>query len=160
MAWITIRLAEAADAARLNAALQALSADLGDTHRASDADILDAGFGAMPAFRSLIALDSGTVVGAALFSPLYSTTLGGAGAYVSDFWIEGTKRGTGLAPRLLAATRDEARTHWGARFLRLSVYADNPRAAAFYERIGFTARPGEVGMILAGPALEAIGDNT
>jgi len=69
-------------------------------------------------------------------------------------------RGLQLGPRLLAAVRDEAAARWGAGFIRLAVYADNPRAVAFYERMGFAARTGEVGMILEGAALGAIGDRT
>lgn len=154
-AGITIRLAEAADAGRLNAALRALSADLGDTHRATDADIAAAGFGSEPAFRAILALRAEQVVGVAVFSPLYSTTRGCAGAYVSDLWVARAARGDGLGPRLLAAVRDA-----GAGFIRLAVYGDNPRAVAFYERMGFAARRGEVGMILDGAALKAIGDGT
>ena len=158
--WIDIRPATAADASRLNAALRALSDDLGDTHRASDEDILAGGFGRVPAFRALIAFDGEVVVGAAVFSSIYSTTRGTAGAYVSDFWIDTSRRGTGLARHLLAAVRDEARALWGAQFLRLIVYKDNPHAAGFYERIGFVPRQGETGMILEGAAFEAIGGET
>lgn len=159
---ITIRRAEVADAARLNAALRALSAELGDHHRATDAALAAAGFGPAPAFGALLALRDeaaagAAVAGAAVFSPLYSTTRGAAGAYVSDLWVAADVRGSGLGPRLIAAVRDEARGRWGARFIRLAVYGDNVRALTFYERIGFAARAGEVAMILEGAALEAIG---
>ncbi|OYX45516.1 MAG: hypothetical protein B7Z02_00730 [Rhodobacterales bacterium 32-67-9] len=157
-AEVTIRLAEAADAARLNAALRALSDDLGDEHRATDADIAAAGFGAEPAFRALLALRGDATVGVAVFSPIYSTTRATAGAYVSDLWVAQSARGARLGPRLLASVRDAAQARWGGGFIRLSVYADNPRAVAFYERMGFSARTGEVGMILDGAALRAIGD--
>ncbi len=160
VAKVTIRLAEAADAGRLNAALRSLSDDLGDCHGASDADITRSGFGPDPAFRALLALREGTVVGVAVFSPIYSTTRACAGAYVSDLWVAQSVRGLQLGPRLLAAVRDEAAARWGAGFIRLAVYADNPRAVAFYERMGFAARTGEVGMILEGAALGAIGDRT
>lgn len=179
---ITIRLATEADVAALNAALRALSADLGDTHRATDGALASAGFGALPAFRAVLALRADTaaadrvggapvpgaavpgaavagtaVVGAAVFSPLYSTTRGFAGAYVSDLWVAGEARGSGLGPRLLARVRDEARGLWGAGFIRLAVYGDNAGALAFYERLGFAARTGEIGMILEGAALDAMG---
>lgn len=154
---ITIRPAGPDDAGRLNEALKALSADLGDVHRATDDGILAAGFGPTPAFRALVALEDEAFVAAAVFSPLYSTTLGKAGAYVSDFWVSGRIRGTGFGCRFLSAVRDDARTIWGAGFLRLAVYNDNPRAAAFYERLGFVAREGEVGMILEGAAFDRLG---
>ena len=152
-----IRPATAGDVALLDAALRALSADLRDIHRATSEGLLAAGFGANPAFRALLALRDGRPAGAAVFSPLYSTTRGFPGAYVSDLWVAGAERGAGLGPRLLAAVRDEARALWGAGFIRLAVYADNPRAVAFYERLGFAARAGEVGMILEGTAFDRIG---
>ena len=153
-----IRPATASDVALLDAALRALSADLGDGHRATVADLRAAGFGPVPAFRALLALDGDDAVGAAVFSPLYSTTRACPGAYVSDLWVAAPARGTGLGPRLLAAVRDEARALWGAGFLRLAVYADNPRAVAFYQRLGFAPRTGETSLILEGPALGRIGD--
>lgn len=152
-----IRPARPEDVPILDAALRALSADLGDSHRATPAGLLAAGYGGTPAFRALLALDGQAVVGAAVFSPLYSTTRGHPGAYVSDLWVAGAARGAGLGPRLLAAVRDEAQRLWGAGFIRLAVYSGNPRALAFYERLGFAARAGEVGMILEGAALHRIG---
>ncbi|WP_347309735.1 GNAT family N-acetyltransferase [Defluviimonas sp. SAOS-178_SWC] len=157
---IMIRLALPGDAARLNAALRALSDDLGDTHRATEADIAAAGFGPDPAFRAVLALRRDDVVGVAVFSPIYSTTRARAGAYVSDLWVADLARGARLGPRLLAAVRDEAAVRWAVEFIRLAVYTDNPRAVAFYERMGFAARTGEVGMILEGAALEALGGET
>lgn len=155
---IAIRPAEAGDVELLDAALRALSGDLGDTHRATAADLREAGFGPRPAFRALLALQGGGAVGVAVFSPLYSTTRGVPGAYVSDLWVAASARGAGLGQRLLAAVRDEAALQWGAGFIRLAVYADNPRAVAFYERIGFRTRTGEIGMLLEGEALERIGE--
>ncbi|MCB2134255.1 MAG: GNAT family N-acetyltransferase, partial [Rhodobacteraceae bacterium] len=99
---ITFRLAGAEDAARLNAALRALSDDLGDTHKATDDDILRAGFGKDPAFRAILALRGDAVVGVAVFSALYSTTRARAGAYVSDLWVAEAARGARIGPRLLA----------------------------------------------------------
>lgn len=153
-----IRPATKADLARLDAALRALSADLGDRHRATVADLRAAGFGPLPAFRALLALDGDATLGAAVFSPLYSTTRGCPGAYVSDLWVAAAARGTGLGARLLAAVRDEAQALWSAGFLRLAVYADNPRAVTFYERLGFAPRSGETSMILEGAAFDRIGD--
>lgn len=158
MQGIAIRAAGPGDVALLDAALRALSADLGDTHRATPEGLRAAGFGAQPAFRALLALAGDSALGAAVFSPLYSTTRGFPGAYVSDLWVAASARGAGLGPKLLAAVRDEARALWGAGFIRLAVYEENPRAIAFYERMGFAARTGETGMILEGPALDRIGD--
>src|SRR5690606_2053706 len=73
-------------------------------------------------------------------------------------WVEEEMRGSGLGRKLLAAVRNDAALQWGAGFIRLAVYADNPRAVAFYERIGFRTRTGEIGMLLEGEALERIGE--
>ena len=145
------------DASRLNAALRHLSQDMGDTHRASDADIAEAGFGPVPVLQSVLAEVAGLVVGAAVYSPLYSTTRGKAGAYVSDLWVADAARGKGLGTKLLARVRDEARADWGAGFLRLYVYHDNPRAVAFYARLGFLPQADDIQMTLEGAALDAVG---
>ena len=154
---VTIRPAEAGDVELLDAALRALSGDLGDTHVATAADLREAGFGPRPAFRAQIALQGGGAVGVAVFSPLYSTTRGVPGAYVSDLWVAASARGAGLGQRLLAAVRDEARALWCAGFLRLAVHEDNARALAFYRVLGFAPHPGETSLLVAGAALDRIG---
>ena len=66
-------------------------------------------------------------------------------------------RGARIGPRLLASVRDDIAARWGGGFIRLAVYTDNSRAVDFYRRMGFSAQSGEVGMILEGAALAAIG---
>jgi len=154
---VTIRPVERTDVARLNNALRALSATMGDSHRATDADPARAGFGANAAFHALLAEWGGETLGVAVYSPLYSTTRGLAGAYVSDLWVSAGARGKGPGSRLLCAVRDRARGQWGAGFLRLAVYADNPAAQAFYTRLGFGVMRGDIWMTLEGEALDAIG---
>jgi ribosomal protein S18 acetylase RimI-like enzyme len=153
---VTISPATAADIGALDAALRRLSADMGDTHRASQDMLAAALSGPDPASHALLARDAGAadqVAGATLFAPLFSTTRGMAGAYVSDLWVAPEWRGTGLGVMLLAAVRDHAARRWGAAFLRLGVYADNARARAFYDRLGFRPNADETVLTLAGPAL-------
>ena len=130
---------------------------MGDTHVATEADLARAGFGPVPAFHAVLAESRGSVVGAAIYAPLFSTTIGGAGAYVSDLWVDADLRGQGLGERLLAAVRTAAAREWGAVFLKLAVYDNNPRAMVFYDRLGFTAHEGVRYMMLKGAALDAIG---
>lgn len=75
--------------------------------------------------------------GAVAFAPCFSTYRGGPGLFVSDLWVSEGMRGQNLGPRLLAAAGRYARQQWGAGFLKLSVYHDNPRAQTFYLRLGF-----------------------
>ena len=147
-AKITIRPAVPSDVAVLNAALGQLSQDIGDAHAASDADLLHAGFGPFPVFRAQIAELDEAVTGAILYSPVFSTRLGGPGAFVSDLWVAEAQRGAGLGQTLLAHAAEAARSEWGAVYLKLAVYDDNKRARQFYERLGFAALDGETTLIL------------
>lgn len=156
METIAIRKAGAEDAGRLNTALRHLSHAIGDEHGA-DADLLrEAGFGSNPAFRALLAEAGDEVVGAALYSPVFSTVRAGAGVYVSDLWVSETKRGKGLGRKLLRAVADDAEQVWRARFLKLVVYDDNPDARAFYDRLGFSASKGETILTLDETGLTAL----
>ncbi|SDU14495.1 GNAT family N-acetyltransferase [Stappia sp. ES.058] len=147
---ITIRRATAGDAERLNAALSELSQTIGDAHEADAGALLRHGFNDVPAFSALIAeTDAGDLRGALLCSPVFSTTYGGAGVYVSDLWVSDDARGQGLGRRLLAAATEMAPESWDVRFLKLAVYDDNPRAAAFYDRLGFRDDPRETVLRLA-----------
>ncbi|SEQ75021.1 GNAT family N-acetyltransferase [Thalassovita taeanensis] len=157
MTQIEFRQAELDDATRLNAALRRLSETMGDSHLASGTDLARAAFGPVPAFYAVLAEVDGALVGVAVYSPFYSTIRAAAGAYVSDLWVDDTMRGQGLGPRLLAAVRDRAKVQWDAGFLRLAVYEDNPRAVAFYTRLGFAPMPGDIYMTLEGKALGAVG---
>ncbi|AKI01381.1 acetyltransferase (GNAT) family protein [Hoeflea sp. IMCC20628] len=155
---ISIRPAVVEDAAALNQALAQLSADMGDVHRASDADIARFGFGESQVFHTLLAETAvGAIVGVAAYSPFFSTTLGTVGIYVSDLWVAESARGQQLGVRLLAAVRDAGATDWDASFIRLNVYHSNPRARGFYERLGFVAYSETQFMTLAGEAMTSLG---
>lgn len=156
MTDICIKPVTDADAARLNEALARLSAEIGDQHHATAEDILRHGFGASPAFRALLAERRRAVVGAAVFSPVFSTKRAAAGLYVSDLWVASEARGLGLGRRLLAGAFMQAAREWGAAYLKLTVYADNLSARAFYDRLGFTADTRETHLTLQGPELDAL----
>lgn len=153
---VSIRLAERGDAVRLNAALTLLSADLGDPHPATDAMLEAAGWGQSPAFRAQLAEVAGAIVGVTMYSPVFSTSRGGAGAYVSDLWVAADQRATGLGRRLLGAVAADAARCWDARFLKLQVYDSSPGARRFYDRLGFTAATGHTDMILQAAGFAAL----
>lgn len=156
---IIIRRAIASDAVDLNRALCQLSADMGDQHRAGDDDIARFCFGPAPVFYALLAeAQDGSIVGTAAYSPFFSTVYGGVGIYVSDLWVGAETRGKRLGQRLLAAVRDEGSRMWDARLMRLNVYHDNPKALAFYERIGFVPVSDAQYLTLSGAAFETLGE--
>lgn len=154
---IQIRKAMPVDVVAVSRALGQLSKDMGDQHRATDADIARFCFGPAPVFQAIVAeTTAGDVVGVAAYSPFFSTVYGAVGIYVSDLWVAEEARGRRLGQRLLAAVRAAGLKAWDARFIRLNVYHDNPRALAFYTRIGFTAASETQYLTLAGDAFEAL----
>ena len=148
---ISVSLVTCDDVALLHRALTRLSADLGDTHMASLSALEAAGFGAQPAWQAILALRGGVPVGALLASPLFSTTRGGLGLFVSDLWVDASVRGQGLGQNLLASAVRE----WQPVFVKLSVYDGNEAAHGFYARAGF-ARQKDTNMILHGAALDRL----
>ena len=154
-----IRSATVHDLEAVMEGLRALAEAMADPFRVTDAQVA-AGL-ASGAIRAELA-DRGpanqgrTNRGLALWSPFLSTTRGAMGAYVSDLWVSETARGQGLGPALLAAVRDRAGAEFGATFLRLAVYADNPGALRFYQRLGFRPKADEIWLTLEGAALEAV----
>lgn len=141
------------DAGRLHWALSCLSRDLGDRHVTGPDDLLRHGFSDPPAFLALLASRNDETVGALVASPVFSTTRGGVGLYVSDLWVAENARGAGLGKRLLAAAPELAPDDWTVTFLKLAVYHDNPGARRLYERLGFEPRGNETVFDLQGPAL-------
>jgi len=125
-----------ADLVLLDRALRALSDDLGDSH-AAGLDALRAGLaGDTPPACGLLALE-GEMIGAALYSPVFSTAQGAAGVYVSDLWVDGAVRGRGTGRYLLAEVARRAGTQWGAAWMTLAVYGHSTASRRFYERLGF-----------------------
>ena len=68
-------------------------------------------------------------------------------------------RGQKLGQQLLAAVRAFGLDAWDASFMRLGVYHANPKALAFYQRIGFEPVADTKFMTLAGMAYDALGEN-
>jgi GNAT superfamily N-acetyltransferase len=147
-----IRQAGPGDAGLLAAGLERLSADLGDAHRMDAAGLAAAFAAPIPPFRAVVAGDTGL----ALYSPVFSTVSGGAGAYVSDLWVARDARGGGLGRRLLAAVARDAAESWGAIYLTLAVYDTSPEARAFYDRLGFSPLLGETRLRLEPARMDAL----
>lgn len=158
MQHFDIRPAGAGDVHKVHSALSALSRDLGDPFLASVDDLIRHGLGQEnAALRAMLAeRTDGSVAGAALFSPVFSTVRGGAGLYVSDLWVDLDTRGSGLGPRLLAAACKSVPATWSVTFLRLAVYERNPDARRFYDRLGFEHDPEDVFLSLSGEPLQKL----
>lgn len=132
----------------LEEGLRALAVDLGDPYEVTTQTLTEALFGPAPACHGLLACEGDALRGITLYSLTMSTRWGGSGAYISDLWVAAQARGAGVGQRLMGAV---AARH-EARFLRLMVYADNPRASALYTRLGFQATEDETLLQLTGSA--------
>ncbi|MDJ0627570.1 MAG: GNAT family N-acetyltransferase [Rhodobacter sp.] len=142
--------------ALLSLALEKLSDDLGDRHHAGADDLAVACHGPHPGCHGFLAVTGGVPVGAALVSPVFSTTKGTMGVYVSDLWVTATLRGKGLGRRLLREVAMFGADRWSATFLKLTVYADNAQAREFYEYLGFRIAEKDQSFLLAGAELDAL----
>lgn len=156
MQEVEIRTLTKTDLPLLDIAMRKLSEVLGDEHLA-DVNILERGaFSNPPAFYALLAVQNSEALGAVMFSPVFSTTNGSAGLYVSDLWVAESSRGKRLGQRLLKAAANQADTLWHARFLLLNVYDTSPDARRFYEGLGMVAKQGQETMILDKNGLHAL----
>lgn len=152
-----IRRAQATDGAVVLSALRALAAELGDPFRATPGTLAAVLFGPAGFARAHLALaDGGPPLGIVMANPQFSTVMGGAVTHVSDLWVSPAARGHGLGRGLLEhAARDGLET-WGARMLRLTVYADNTAAQDFYRALGFDLHPGQPAGTLDGAPFAAL----
>ena len=157
-ARVVIREAVPEDAEVMARMLHRLAETLGDgAVFASDAETLRThGFGPDARFRGLIAEAAGAPVGLVLYFPHFSTTRGMPGAYVLDLWVDPDHRGGGLGERLIARVAEGAARDWGAGYILLTVHRDNPRAASFYDRLGFAEQVNDAPMVLKGAAFAAL----
>ena len=153
------RVTGAEDLDRLDAALAALSADLGDGHPPQRDRLARALFGPAPVAHGLLALEggaTGATLGAALFSPVYSTVRAAPGVFVSDLWVAPAARGRGLGRALLVQVAAAGGSLWGADWMKLAVYDHSAASQAFYRRLGFHPARGMQEMRLDAPALAAL----
>lgn len=150
---IRYRPATSADVPVLRRLLQALSDHDGGPEVASEASLIQAGFGPRPLFHAILAEDETQTLGMILYFPEFSTHRGQAGLYVQDIYVTEAARGLGVGTGLLAAAMRQQ--DWGAAYLTLGVDPANATARRYYANRGFRPR-GYDFIILDGTGLEAL----
>jgi ribosomal protein S18 acetylase RimI-like enzyme len=103
----------------------------------------------------LVADDSGLLLGCCVWMPVYSTWRGCKGIYITDLYVMGHARGRKVGERLLRQLGREA-LKIDARYMRLEVDHDNPRAGLFYERLGFKRKTDQDNCFLESDELEIL----
>lgn len=153
----SIRPAAADDAETIHRAIMDLAVYVGEQEHAvaQVEDFRRFGFGPDAAFSCLIAEANGAFAGLSLFFPVFSTWLGEPGVYVQDLYVSPEARGRGAGEALLAATAAWSQQRGGV-YLRLSVYADNHNAKAFYARLGIGWNENEHAHAAYGATFEAL----
>lgn len=159
---IRIRLALVDDAETIHAGLREMAAGMkaGPKFVSTVEDIRHHGFGAAAAFEVLIAEADNAFAGLCLTFPSFSTWMGTPGIYVQDLFVADAFRGRRIGERLLHAAARRGREK-GARYMRLSVDAENIRAQAFYDRIGIRHSRDELIHMIKGADFDAFaGEDT
>ena len=144
-----IRAALPADAPAIVTLVRALAAHVGDAAQVTVTPeaLAEAGSGAQPSWRGMVAEAGGGLVGICLTSIQFSTWVGAPGLYVIDLYVKPEFRSGQLGRKLLAAAARQGREH-GCRFIRLEVDHRNTGVEGFYEQLGFHRRTGDTIFIL------------
>lgn len=155
---IRIKQATHKDAETVHQLLKSLASDLGksDDYNGSKERLLEFGFRDNSFFEAMIAWDGDVAVGLALYFFEFSTWRGEPGVYIQDLYVSSSSRSSGLGKKLTAAVIAKAKNE-GATYMRLAVYNNSQKAAAFYKAIGFEAVEDEKTFILKGNAFQALG---
>ena len=83
----------------------------------------------------LIAIEGSRAIGCAAITPLFPAGSAQTALFVKELYVSDAARGSGVGTALLRACAMEADAI-GASRLDLTSEANNPRARAFYERLG------------------------
>ena len=156
---INIKKASPTDAETVHQLLKALASDLDkeNDYNGSKERLLDYGFKENSFFEAMIAWDGTVAVGLVLYFFEFSTWRGEPGVYIQDLYVSSNARASGVDKKLIAAVIAKAQNE-GATYIRLSVYNNNHKAAAFYKAIGFEVVDGEKIFILQDDAYQNLGE--
>ena len=154
---IHIRPAVPADAGNIYRALRGIAETVNELHKFTSTvdDISRDGFGPNAAFDTLIAEVGSEFAGISVFFPVFSTWRGRRGGYVQDLFVAEAFRGLGVADALMAHTAEAVRARGGA-YIALQVDRQNPRAQAFYRRLGMELSSTDYDCYLSGEGFTAL----
>jgi GNAT superfamily N-acetyltransferase len=156
---ITIRDATSKDAGQILAFIRALAAyeREPDAVKATQADLLEHGFGENPYYSCLIAETDGVPAGFALFFYDYSTWLGKPGLYLEDLFVSPQHRGAGIGKALLQRLARIALERGCAR-MKWEVLDWNTPAIDFYDAMGAEIQKEWLNVRLSGDALQRLAE--
>jgi GNAT superfamily N-acetyltransferase len=121
-------------------------------------DLARDGFGSNPRFRALVAEWSGDPAGYAVFFGYYSTWVG-RGLFLEDLFVREAFRNRGIGKALLAAVARIA-VEEGCYGIQWEVLDWNDPAIEFYKALGATFRDGWRPVLLSGPQLKLLAEET
>src|SRR5256885_2580750 len=153
---VTIAVATRNDVPVIWQMLRALGAALNraDGVQSTPEDIARYGFGTSPDFEALIARAANAPIGLAIYFFEFSTWRGARGVYLQDLYVAEEIRGSGVGRRLLSAVAERARLR-DARYMRLSIHAENIAGLRFYERLDFESQDEHV-LVVEGQSYDAL----
>ncbi len=133
---VSVRWAEAGDAAAIARLLNALNVYVGcEDGIFTEAKVLDHFFGERKVVSVLLAEAGGEVIGIATLVDFYNSDRAAFCLWLNDLYVEEAWRSSGAGRKLMAASAKEALAR-GGDSLWWGVLDENRGAIAFYDRLG------------------------
>jgi GNAT superfamily N-acetyltransferase len=136
---VRVRPAEPGDVPEIHTMIGELAdfEKLRDQFVATVEDLTASFFGEHPPAGAMVAevVETGQLIGYAIWFPTFSTFLGRAGLWLEDIYIRPDWRARGAGKRLLLAVAEVARARGSGRY-EWCVLDWNQRAIDFYESVG------------------------
>lgn len=141
---VRVRAALAEDVVEIHAMIGELAAfeHLSDQFVATVEDLIESFFGEQPNAGALVAeeVESGKLVGYAIWFTTFSSFLGKAGLWLEDLYVRPDWRGGGVGKQLLVSVARLAKEKGSGRY-EWSVIDWNQRAIDFYQAAGAEILP-------------------
>ena len=124
----------------------------------TEQDLTKALFGTNPIANVILAYESDTAIGIAVFCNHYSTFLGREYLYLEDIFVIPSHRGSGIGRKLMEQAAILAKTR-GSTMIEWSVLNWNEPAIKFYEHLGAKPVEGWITYRLNDDALETLSNS-